>query len=59
MNPQLKKSLRNSFWLSLLILTLGIYQQESLLTSFLSALFGFAIMVPAFWLSFRLTRSGN
>ncbi|WP_319381018.1 hypothetical protein [Thiomicrorhabdus sp.] len=56
MPPQLTKALRNSFWLSLLILALGLYQEESLLTSFLSALFGFAIMLPAFWLSFRLTR---
>ncbi|QKI88380.1 hypothetical protein [Thiomicrorhabdus xiamenensis] len=55
MSPAIKKALRNSALLAIIICALAIYQGESLLTAVLSLIFSFAIMLPAFWLSFRLT----
>ncbi|MBO1925074.1 hypothetical protein [Thiomicrorhabdus sp. 6S3-12] len=55
MSPVIKKALRNSALLAVIIGALALYQGETLLTAVLSLIFSFAIMLPAFWLSFRLT----
>lgn len=55
MNLALKKSLRNSAFLALIIGAIALYQEESTQTTILSVVFSFLIMLPAFWLSYWLT----
>ncbi|UQB41553.1 hypothetical protein JX580_07635 [Thiomicrospira microaerophila] len=49
----LKRALRNGLFLSIAVGIIVGWQGESIWTAFTSALFTFAIITPAFWLSYK------
>ncbi|MDG6773141.1 hypothetical protein QCB45_02270 [Thiomicrorhabdus sp. ZW0627] len=52
-----KRALRNSIVLSLVVAAVVVYQGDGALKSALTALFTFCVTFPALWLSFRYTQS--
>ncbi|MDX1348302.1 MAG: hypothetical protein R3189_08655 [Thiomicrorhabdus chilensis] len=53
----MKRALRNSLLISLVVGGLVIYQGQTPLNSLMTALFTFAVTFPALWLSFRYTQN--
>lgn len=53
----LKRALRNSLLISLVVGGVVSFQGQPPLNSLLTALFTFAVTFPALWLSFRYTQS--
>ncbi|WP_038150436.1 hypothetical protein [Thiomicrorhabdus chilensis] len=53
----MKRALRNSLLISLVVGGLVIYQGQTLLNSLMTTLFTFAVTFPALWLSFRYTQN--
>ncbi|WP_373018715.1 hypothetical protein [Thiomicrorhabdus sp.] len=52
-----KRALRNSIVISLVVGAIVVYQGEGVSKSIFTALFTFAVTFPALWLSFRYTQS--
>lgn len=53
----MKRALRNSLLISLVVGGLVIYQGQTPLNSLMTTLFTFAVTFPALWLSFRYTQN--
>lgn len=51
----LKRALRNSIMISLVVAAVVVYQGKSPIDSVLTGLFTFVVTFPALWLSFRYT----